>query len=135
MKKIDATVLKETRYVAIWVVIFSIVMEAVFLVLKAWNYTVILGNLLSGISVILNFLLMGITVQNAVMKDEKDARATMKASQSLRLLFLLVVAILGAVLPCFNIWAVLIPFIFPRIAVGIRLLLDKNKNSEEVTEK
>jgi len=135
VKKIDATVLHETRFVAIWVTLLSAAMEAVFLVIGEWDYTVLLGNLLSGVAVILNFLLMGITVQNAVEKEEKDAKATMKASQSLRLLFLMVIAVLGATLPCFNLWAVLIPFIFPRIAVGVRLLLDKNKKSEEVTEK
>ncbi len=135
MKKIDVTVLRETRYVAIWVIIFSVVMEAVFLILGKWDETVLFGNLLSGVAVIFNFLLMGISVQNAVLKDEKDARATIKTSQSLRLLFLLGIAIIGATLPCFNLFAVLIPFIFPRIAAGMRLFLDKNKNTKEVADK
>ena len=30
---------------------------------------------------------------------------------------------------------VLIPFIFPRIAAGMRLFLDKNKNTKEVADK
>ena len=74
MKKIDPTVLKETKYIALWVLIFSALMQAVFLVLRAWDYTVLLGNLLGGGVAVLNFLLMGITVQNALQKEEKTLR-------------------------------------------------------------
>ena len=103
-------------------------MQSVFLVLQKWDYTVLLGNLLSGVAVVLNFLFMGITVQKAVEKDEKDARNAMKASQSLRTVFLFVVAVLGAAVPVFNIWATLIPLIFPRIAVSLRPLFDRKEN-------
>ena len=30
MNKIDSTVMKETRYIAAWVIILSVIMEAVF---------------------------------------------------------------------------------------------------------
>ena len=134
MNKIDKTVLRETRYIAFWVIIFSVVMEAVFLIINQWDYTVILGNLLSAIAVILNFLLMGITVQKAVVKDEKDAKSTMKVSQSLRILGLFVVAVVGAALPCFNTFAVLIPLLFPRIAVGIRMFFNNKSNNDKNEE-
>lgn len=135
--KIDKTVLRETRYIAFWVIIFSVIMEAVFLIINQWDYTVILGNLLSAITAILNFLLMGITVQKAVVKEEKDAKSTMKVSQNLRILGLFVVAVIGAALPCFNTYAVLIPLLFPRVAVGIRMFFSKksdNDTNEEVKE-
>jgi hypothetical protein len=137
VNKIDKTVLKETGYIAIWVVIFSVIMEAVFLIINQWDYTVLLGNLLSITAAILNFLLMGITVQKAVVKEEKDAKSTMKMSQNLRILGLFVVAVIGAALPCFNTYAVLIPLLFPRIAVGIRMFFNKksdNDKNEEVKE-
>ncbi len=137
MAKIDKTVLRETRYIALWVVIFSVIMEAVFLIINQWDYTVILGNLLSATAAILNFLLMGITVQKAVVKEEKDAKSTMKVSQNLRILGLFVVAVLGAALPFFNTYAVLIPLLFPRVAVGIRMFFSKksdNDTNEEVKE-
>lgn len=125
MTKIDKTVIKETKYIGSWVVLLSAVMEAVFLVLGKWDYTVLLGNILTGIADVLNFLLMGITVQKAVEKEEKAARAAMKVSQMYRTLFMLVVVIIGVVAPCFNIWAVIIPLFFPRIAIAIRPILDK----------
>ncbi len=128
MKKIDATVVKETKYIAVWMLIFSAVMQAVFLIIGKWNYTVLLGNLLSGTVSVLNFLLMGLTVQKAIKQDVKDAKSSMRFSQLYRTLILLVVAILGAVLPCFNLWAVVIPFLFPRIAIALRPAFDKKKN-------
>ena len=128
MKKVDATILKETKYIAIWVIIFSAVMEAVFLVIGKWSYTVLLGNLLSASASVLNFFLMGITIQKALDKDVKEAKTAMKVSQMYRTLLLLAVAIIGAVLPCFNLWAVLIPFLFPRIAIAIRPIIDKKSN-------
>lgn len=128
MIKVNDVVKKETKYIAYFVLLFSVIMQSVFLVLQKWDYTVFLGNLLSGVAVVLNFLFMGITVQKAVEKDEKDARNAMKASQSLRTVFLFVVAVLGAAVPVFNIWATLIPLIFPRIAVSLRPLFDRKEN-------
>lgn len=125
MKKVDPVVIKETKYIAYFVLILSLVMQAIFLILRKWDITVLLGNLLSYVAVVLNFLMMGITVQNAVTKDEKDARQALRASQSLRTFFLFAVAALGALLPVFNIWATLVPLFFPRIAIMLRPLFNK----------
>ena len=120
MAKIDETVKKETGYIALWVLIFSLLMQAVFLLLRRWDYTVLLGNLLSGALGICNFLLMGLAVQSAVNKEEKEAKETMRASQSLRTLLLFAVVAIGVLLDCFNTVAVIIPLFFPRIAIAIR---------------
>ena len=125
MKVIDPTVIKETKYIAAWVLILSVLLQAVFLVIGKWDYTVLLGNLLSAAVGIANFFLMGLTVQRSLDKEEKEARAAIKASQAYRNLLMLVVLIVGVVLPCFSTWTVLIPVIFPRIAIAIRPLLDK----------
>lgn len=131
MKKIDPAILRETRYIAVWVAIFSAIMQAVFLVIGYWDYTVLLGNTLSGIIGILNFFLMGLAVQAAVLKEEKDAATTMKASQSLRMVMLFAIAAVGVLLPCFNTIAVLVPFFFPRIAVALRPLFNKNNEKKD----
>ena len=122
MKKVDKTVLKETKYIACWVVLLSMIAEAVFLIIGKWDYTVLLGNLLSGALVILNFFLMGITVQKAVNKEEKEAKTAMKVSQLYRNLMIIVVTVIGVALKCFNTWIVLIVLFFPRIAVAFRPL-------------
>ena len=81
MKKIDAVVIKETKYIGLWTLVLSLLMQAVFLVIGRWDYTVLLGNLLSGAAAILNFLLMGITVQRALGKEEAEAKTFIKMSQ------------------------------------------------------
>lgn len=127
MKKVDSTVRRETLYIASWAVILSVIMQAVFLIIGKWDYAVLLGNLLGGGLAVLNFFLLGITVQNAVTKEEKDAKNTMKLSQGLRSLLLLIIAVVGVALPCFNIWTTIIPLFFPRIAIAVRPLLGMNK--------
>ena len=128
MKKIDATVIKETGYIALWVLVLSALTQSVFLVIGKWDYTVLLGNILSGAVAILNFFLMGITVQRALEKSEDDAKKSIKVSQLYRFLFLVVVVIIGVVLPCFSTWTVIIPIFFPRIAILFRPLFDKRKS-------
>jgi len=133
MKKIDPTVIKETKYIACWTVILSAVMQAVFLIIGKWNLNVLFGNLYGAGFALLNFFLIGITVQIALEKeDEKDAKSVMKLSQSSRTLLLFVVAALGVYLPCFNTWTVLIPLFFPRIAIAFRSLFkDKQDGGEK----
>ena len=123
--KLDKTIYKETAYIAIWTLIFSVLMNAVFLVVKKWDLTVLWGNLLSFAGGVLNFFLLGVTVQKALNFEEKKAKNAMKLSQSLRLLMTFVIAVVGVVLKCFNTVAVLVPLIFPRIAIAMRPLFDK----------
>lgn len=122
MKKIDPTVVRETLYIAAFTLIFSGIMEAVFLLLGYWNYSVVLGNLLGFIATVLNFFLMGFTVQKAVLLDEEDAKKRVKLSQSLRTLMLVGFAAVGCIFKCFNPIAVLVPLLFPRIAILFRPL-------------
>jgi len=129
--KIDATVKKETKYIAFCVVILSVLMQAVFLIVGKWDYTVLLGNLLSGAVSVLNFFLLGLTVQKALTKEEKEAKNIMKLSQTYRFLMLIAVVGIGAALPCFNILAVVIPVFFPRIAISVRPLFDSKINETE----
>ena len=127
MKKIDSTVINETKYIAAFTIILSVLMQSVFLILGKWDYTVLLGNLLGASAAVGNFLLMGITVQNALGKDEKDAKSLMKLSGSLRMLMLFVVAMVGYLVPVFKVLTVVIPFIFPRIAVTLRPAFNKKE--------
>ena len=113
MARVDKTVIKETKYISVCILILSALMQAVFLVIRKWDYTVLLGNALSGVFSALNFFLMGLSVQKALGKEEKEAKNTMKVSQAYRNLMLLVVVVIGLVFPVFNRWAVIIPLFFP----------------------
>lgn len=126
MKNIDPTVIKETKYIAVWVMILSVLLQSVFLLIGKWDYTVLLGNLLSGVVVIANFFLMGLTMQKALNKEEKEIKSIMKVSQLYRGLLVLIGLVVGVVLPCFSTWTVIIPILFPRIAIACRPLLDRH---------
>ena len=128
-EKVDKTVIKETLYISVWVLILSAVTQAVFLIIGKWSLSVLFGNLLSGVTGILNFFLMGLTVQAAVIKDEKKAALSMKVSQILRMLLIFAVAAVGVLLDCFNTVTVILPLFFPRIAISFRPIFNKKKNS------
>lgn len=136
--KIDKAIKQESIYLLIGVVILSAIMEAVFLICGAFDYTVILGNILGGGIAVLNFFLMGITLQKSLTDTEiKTAENRMKMSQSFRFLMLIIVAVIGGALPCFNIVAVVIPLFFPRVVMTIRGLKIKDSpkaNTETSSE-
>lgn len=148
MEKIDKVILKETKYIALWVIIFSAITEAIFLVIGKWDIGVLLGNLVSGSVAVLNFFLMGVAVQKALAKDAKDAKTAMRASSMIRMFAIFVVIGLCLVLKInerhiFSAWTLIIPLFFPRIAVTLRPLFDKSmrkgndtikKESEEKEE-
>ena len=133
MVKVDKTILEETKYITFVVAILSVLMNSVFLIFRKWDYTVFLGTLLSATVAVINFLLMGITIQKALQKDSSDAQKMMKASQSLRNFGMLVIIGIAVLLPYFNTIAVIVPLFFPRIAIMLRPLL-KKKEEEVIKE-
>lgn len=129
MGKIDKTVLKETKYIAVFTGILSLILQIIFVVSGNWDYTVLLGNILGYIASVGNFLCMGITVQKAVAKPEKEARKLIKLSQTLRLWGMFAVAMIGYLLPVFSTVAVVLPYLFPRLAINARPLFSKRGDS------
>ena len=129
--KANETVKKECLYIAYFCTILSVLMQAVFLVCKIWDYKVLLGNLLSLILTVSNFYFMGLTVQKAVEKDESDAKKLMKSSSSIRTAVLFVIIAICVALPWFNTVAVIVPVFFPRIAILFRPLIKDIKGSDK----
>lgn len=130
MKNIDKTVIFETKYIACFVIILSALMQAIFLIFGKWNYTVLLGNLLSASVAVLNFFLMGITIQKSLGKEDKQARNYIQLSQTARIFMQFLAAAIGVLLPCFNIITSLVPLFFPRIAISFRGLFFKKATSK-----
>ena len=131
--KIDKTVAKETRYIAVWVLVFSVLLQAVFVLIRRWDYTVLLGNLLGAATAVGNFLLMGLTVQKAVEEDQKQAAKRIRLSQSYRLLLQGAVLIVAALVSCFQLWAAAVPLLFPRFAIMVRPWFGKEENGGEAS--
>lgn len=118
--QIDPTIKRDTKYIALVVVILTALMESFFLIIGKWDVTVLLGGLLGAGTAILNFFMMGMSVQKAVAKEKKEASGVMKASHSLRMVMLVAICAIAALLPgVFNLVATMVPLLFP--SVGARL--------------
>ena len=118
---------KETRNVAIYTGSGLALMLIVFGVLHAYmpekvpfGLSVVLSGVIGSLVAVLNFYLMGLTVQKvASSDDEQMARNYMKASYSRRMAMQMLWAVLAICLPCFHFAAGLIPLLFP--STGIKL--------------
>ncbi len=132
---VDSVVRRETIYIGLWSALLSILMEAVFLLVGKWDYTVLTGNLLGGGIAVLNFFLMGLTVQKAVGKEEKEIKRMVAASQNLRTVMLFTVIGVGIAAPCFSTVSTLIPLFFPRIALLFRPLFLKKEGEDAPSDK
>ena len=129
MAKLDPVVRKETGFVALWVAVAILPVQVAFWLLGAWEYAVALGSVLGSVTAIGNFLLMCQMIQRAVVQTEKQAKNTVKLSQSLRLMLQGLMLVLAACLPrVFNIWAVAIPLLIPRLVISARELVRAKKN-------
>lgn len=131
LAKIDPTVKRMTGYIAACVLVLSALMEAVYLVIGAWDPTVLWGNLLGGAVAVLNFFLMGLTIQRSLTFSEEDAKKLIRVSQSLRMLMILVFCAIGAAAPCFDLLAVALPQFFPRIGTMLWPKLEKRSKTDE----
>ena len=130
--KVQPAVRQETKKIALGTAVLTVLMVAVFLILRRFDWTVITGALLGYAAAVGNFFLMALTVQKAAddMKpipqpetdapedtgvndeEEKDAplsedarrgKQRIQLSYMLRMLGLGVIAILGVTLPCVTI--------------------------------
>ncbi len=93
-------------------------MNLAFLLLKRWDLSVLWGNLMGGGFAILNFFILGLTVQKiAADPNEKRGKLTMQLSYTLRMLFALFIIVLAIKLPQVSWPAAVIPLLFPRLTI------------------
>ena len=131
MIKPQKAVIDNTKYIAVVTAILSILMQAVFLILKKWDYTVLTGNLLGAAAAVFNFFVMAMFVQSAVEKEAKDAKNTLRFSQTIRYMFLIIVAVIGITVPVFNGIATVIPFLFAQFAVTLYPIFYRKKEEDD----
>ncbi len=135
--KIQEATKRETLHIAEGTLVFSVIMNLVFLVLGKWDLTVLWGTLLGGGFAVLNFFLLGLAVQKAASaSDEKKGKAFLQSSYSMRMLATVIVGIIGVQVPCFSWAAVVIPLLFPRLTIFAMQLLGvyKPSRSEDKTK-
>ncbi len=123
--KINDTVKKETAFVLGFTVVLCAIMQSLYLILGYFTINALIATLVSWLCSSVNFLLLGLTVQRAVEDSEENAKKRIKASQSLRTLMMLVVLVVTVIVLGYEtgtVLAALIPLLFPRIAVTVRML-------------
>lgn len=125
--KIDSIVKSETLYIVAVSVVFSAFLQVAFLLSGNWNYTVLLGNIIGVFASVLNFFLLGLTLQNAVKKDDEKAKITVKTSHILRGFLVFGLTVLGVSLPVFNTVSVIIPLFFVRLGFLVRPVIANRK--------
>lgn len=130
---IQPAVKKETKNVAMYTGIGVVLMWGVFFILHItlpekvpFDYTVILGGLGGGLIAVLNFFLLGLTVQKvAAAEDEEIGRKFMKSSYSQRMMLQAVWMVAAIAAPCFQFVAGLVPLLFPGAGIKIMGIIKK----------
>ena len=116
----DPAVKKQIGFIAQWTGVLSLVLEAVFLVIRKWDLSVLLGNLGGAAAAVGNFILLARTVSKALDREQpQDAARRVQATAMLRLLGLGGVCALLVGVFHTNVYATLIPLLFPRIALAV----------------
>ncbi len=147
--KVQPAVQAETKKMAMGVGVLTVLMIAVFLIIRQFDYTVLLGAALGCAAAVGNFFLMALTVQRVtdgmpvlpkreeeaeeaedeekeqpISDEAKQAGKKMQLSFLLRMLMLGGVAALAITAPVFHPWAALLPLLFPRIVIALRSLFE-----------
>ena len=127
----DPAVKKETGYIAIWVVLLSLAMEAVFLLIH-WDVSVLYGNLGGAAIAVGNFFLMALIATRAVERGldsgkPEDAAKRVKVTAAPRLLACLGLCVILIAVFKTNVYATLIPMLFPRIGIAFRPMIDRKR--------
>ena len=138
--KLQPAVKQETIKVAKAEAAGVLLMFAVFFVLHlilgdrvAFDYKVIISGIIGGAVAVLNFLMMGISVQKMTEAgDQETGKRIFKASYRNRMLIQIVWGILALAVPCFHGIAGLVPLLIPTFAIrmsGIRQALPIKKKT------
>ena len=132
----DPAVRKETGYIAAWVILLSLVMEAVFLLLRKWDLSVLFGNLGGAAIAIGNFFLMALIATRAMNRGvesskPEEAAARVKATAMIRLLGSVALCVILIAVFRTNVYATLIPMLFPRIGIMFWPKFNKNRGTEQ----
>ena len=147
--KVQPAVQAETKKIALGVGVLTVLMIAVFLIIRQFDHTVLFGAALGYAAAVGNFFLMALTVQKVMgdvlvwpkqeeeteetEEEEKERPLSDEAKQSgkqmqlsflLRMLMLGGVAVLAITAPIFHPWAALLPMLFPRIVIALHSVFD-----------
>ena len=121
--KLSPAVKQETLHIAEGTAVGVVRMLAVFALLHKLSRWVVFSGVLGGILAVLNFFLLGLTVQKVAQgEDEERGRKWMQFSYNVRMLLLVVWLIVAISVPALNWVAALIPLLMPRVTIALMQL-------------
>ncbi len=135
--KLDPSVRRATLIVAAGVLICSIIMQLIYLIVVllsplTWHYSFILGNLLMGTVVILNFFFMSYGMQQTIASGDTDGvRRRVQFNHLLRNLLMIGTLVIAFVFhQHFHIVATVVTIAFPQVTVLLSRLFLHDKEPE-----
>ena len=138
----DRAVKRETLRVAAGVFTLVAVMLAVYAVLGKLTASVALGGIYTGLLTVLNFFIMGLTVQGVTDRAAEKERSEqelmdltiemknrMKQSYNARMIGLLALIVVGLTVFKFDPLATILPVLFPTIVVRVLQIMEARRPS------
>lgn len=133
MSILQPAVKKETQKVVVYTVVGVVLMWGVLFLLRptmpdkiVFDYTTILAGIIGGGVAVLNFFLMGISVQNIAATEDQDlAKKKMKTSYSQRMALQLIWVVIAIAAPCFYFVAGILPLLFPSLGIKLMAVIKK----------
>ena len=109
---------KEAGYIAAGTVVLSALVQIVWAVFFKYDLSVFLGGLWGGTFAVVNFVLMGLTVQKVAREsDQMAAKRRMQASYQMRMILIILATVLAIIVPGVSWVMAVISLFFPRLTI------------------
>jgi len=119
------SVYKDAAQVSIIIFALGFIELLLFFMFAEFKIEYIYGCLYGCLFASLNFFYLAYSVKKSVEKSEKAAKAYMSGTYSSRIFLTAVMIFVAAKLEVINIWAAVIPLIFPRVAIFVLSVIRK----------
>ena len=140
--KPDSAVRRETARVAAGVFALVAVMLAVYAVIGKFSVPALLGGVYTGLLTVVNFFVMGMTVQGITNRAAEKARTEqeiveltlemknrMKLSYNLRMIALFALLVAGIAVFKFDPIATILPILFPSLVIRVLQIMEAKRPS------
>ncbi|HHU74674.1 MAG TPA: ATP synthase subunit I [Clostridiales bacterium] len=128
--KVDTVVKKETINIGIGIIFWSILLQIIFMIIGRYSLPVLFGTIYGGIISLLNFFLMGLSIQKITkIPDKNKAKMRMQASYATRQLGLMILVGFGLYMAVnyeiFHWIPIVLAVLYPRLTIAFGGLFRK----------
>lgn len=133
--KLDGELKKNILFVVLGTFVLGGIMLLIFGLLGLFSSSVVLGTLIGCTTAGINFVLLAASLQKAVSSTKSAGKAFAGISYTFRNLMMLAIGLLSLWLLRVNAFALLIPYIFPRLSILVLQVTGLYKNNDLSTTK